>query len=95
MALGRGLVCKQQSATPCYAARRTTQVTISQPRSELPRRPMSSRKPPPRTLDPEDDRKVQQFLERAAPVVLENRILDTQRWGELLALADELELNEA
>ena len=55
---------------------------------------MSSHKPPPRTLDPEQDRKVQLFLERAAPVVLERRVIDTQSWGELLALAEELELTE-
>jgi len=55
---------------------------------------MAGRKPPPRTLDPDEDRKIQRFLERAAPVVLENPVIDTQRWGQLVALAEELELSD-
>ena len=54
---------------------------------------MARRKPPPRTLEPSDERKIQQFLERAAPIVLDNPFLDTQRWGALVALAEELDLS--
>ena len=37
---------------------------------------------------------MQRFLERAAPVVLENPVLDTPRWGRLVALAEEMELSD-
>ena len=53
---------------------------------------MSSRKPPPRTRPPEDERKIQLFLERAAPIVLDCRVLDAEHWAHLSELAEELEL---
>lgn len=56
---------------------------------------MSGSKPPPRTHAPEEERKIQQFLERAAPIVLECRVLDTQHWKLLSDLAEELDLNRA
>ena len=55
---------------------------------------MTRRKPPPRTLNLDEERKIQAFLERAAPVVLESRVLNTHRWGQLVALAEELELSD-
>jgi hypothetical protein len=55
---------------------------------------MARRKPPPRTLDPDEERKLQRFLDRAAPVVLESSVLDTTRWGQLVALAEEMELTD-
>jgi hypothetical protein len=51
-------------------------------------------KPPPRTLEPEEERKVQLFLERAAPIVLENRTLDAANYRALQELAHHLELSD-
>lgn len=53
---------------------------------------MTAPKPPPRTLQPAEERKVQLFLERAAPIVLENPQLTTERWQILAALATDLDL---
>jgi hypothetical protein len=44
----------------------------------------------PRTED--SDRRIQQFLERAAPIVLEDPALTTERWQQLSAIATEFEL---
>ena len=53
---------------------------------------MTAPKPPPRTLQPAEERKVQMFLERAAPIVLENPQLSAERWQILAALATDLDL---
>lgn len=53
---------------------------------------MAGRKPPPRTLDPQEEQKIQRFLERAAPLVLQGPDVDEARWRQLSALADELQL---
>jgi hypothetical protein len=53
---------------------------------------MAGRKPPPRTLDPQEEQKIQRFLERAAPLVLQGPNIDEARWRQLSALADELQL---
>src|SRR6185436_6644290 len=53
---------------------------------------MTTPKPPPRTLQPAEERKIQLFLERAAPIVLENPHLTAERWQYLAALANELDL---
>src|SRR5690349_964040 len=53
---------------------------------------MTAPKPPPRTLQPAEERKIQLFLERAAPIVLENPHLTAERWQVLAALANELDL---
>jgi hypothetical protein len=49
--------------------------------------------PPPRTLQPAEERKIQVFLERAAPIVLEDPNLTSARWQKLAALANELDLS--
>ena len=54
---------------------------------------MPRSKPPPRTLAPEDERKIQSFLERAAPIVLESPVVDGATWEKLSALAEEVELS--
>lgn len=53
---------------------------------------MTAPKPPPRTLQPAEERKIQLFLERAAPIVLENPHLTAERWQVLAAMANELDL---
>ena len=55
---------------------------------------MAEPKPPPRTLEMDEERKVQLFLERAAAVVLESPVLDLRRWQTLVALAEELGLHD-
>ena len=53
---------------------------------------MAGPKPPPRTLELDDERKTQLFLERAAPIVLAGPVVDAERWRQLVQLAAELEL---
>ncbi len=53
---------------------------------------MTAPKPPPRTLQPAEERKIQLFLERAAPIVLENPHLTAERWQFLAALAHDFDL---
>ncbi|MBP88177.1 MAG: hypothetical protein CMJ64_15915 [Planctomycetaceae bacterium] len=55
---------------------------------------MSESKPPPRTLEPDDERIIHAFLERASAIVLENSVLDAQHWSSLVALAEELGLSD-
>jgi biotin operon repressor len=55
---------------------------------------MSESKPPPPTLEPDDERIIQAFLERASAVVLDNSVLNAQHWGSLVALAEELGLSD-
>jgi hypothetical protein len=55
---------------------------------------MAGSKPPPQTLEPDDERKIQIFLERASSIVLQHSVLDTRHWRSLVALAEELELSE-
>jgi len=55
---------------------------------------MSPSKPLPRTLEPDDERKVQTFLERASSIVLEQRVLDARHWRSLVELAKELDLTD-
>ena len=55
---------------------------------------MAANQPPPHTIDPDEERKLQLFLERAAPIVLESRVLDTENWRRLVALAKELEMTD-
>ena len=55
---------------------------------------MAGPKPPPQTLEPDDERKIQIFLERASSIVLEHPVLDARHWRSLMALADELGLSE-
>lgn len=55
---------------------------------------MAANQPPPHAMDPDEERKLQLFLERAAPIVLESRVLDTENWRRLVALARELELTD-
>lgn len=49
-------------------------------------------KPPPRTLNSEEEHKLQLFLERAAPIVLQDPSLNAERWQQLALIAGELEL---
>ena len=51
-------------------------------------------KPPPQTLQPDDERKIQIFLERASSIVLERPVLDLTRWRRLVLLAEELGLSD-
>ena len=51
-------------------------------------------KPPPQTLQPDDERKIQIFLERASPIVLECPMLDLAHWRRLVSLAEELGLSD-
>lgn len=51
-------------------------------------------KPPPQTLQPDDERKIQVFLERASSIVLERPVLDLTHWRRLVSLAEELGLSE-
>ncbi len=55
---------------------------------------MAANQPPPHTMDPNEERKLQLFLERAAPIVLESRVLATENWRRLVALAQELEMSD-
>ena len=41
-----------------------------------------------------EERKIQRFLDRAAPIVLESPVLNTQRWGVLVALAEEMDVSD-
>ncbi|MGE3777295.1 MAG: hypothetical protein AB7F89_08935, partial [Pirellulaceae bacterium] len=54
---------------------------------------MNAPKPPPRILNADEERKVQKFLELAAPIVLESPALNADRWRRLAHLAGELELS--
>lgn len=51
-------------------------------------------KPPPQTLQPDDERKIQIFLERASSIVLERPVLDLAHWRRLVSLAEELGLTD-
>ncbi|MBC8354742.1 MAG: hypothetical protein H8E66_22410 [Planctomycetes bacterium] len=51
-------------------------------------------KPPPQTLQPDDERKIQIFLERASSIVLERPVLDRAHWRLLVSLAEELGLSD-
>ena len=53
---------------------------------------MSAPKPPPRTLDADTDRRIQRFLESAAPIVFADSALTAERWQQLSAIASEFEL---
>ncbi|MEO8493813.1 MAG: hypothetical protein ABI614_01995, partial [Planctomycetota bacterium] len=55
---------------------------------------MNQPKPPPQTLQPDDERKIQVFLERASPIVLERPVLDLTHWRRLVLLAEELGLSD-
>lgn len=55
---------------------------------------MSESKPPPRTLEPADERVIQAFLERASAIVLDNSVLDARHWSSLVSLAEELGLSD-
>lgn len=55
---------------------------------------MSDPKPPLPTLDPDDERIIQVFLERASAIVLDNSVLDARHWSSLVALAEELGLSD-
>ena len=55
---------------------------------------MPESKPPPRTLEPDEERVVHAFLERASAIVLDNSVLDARHWGSLVALAEELGLSD-
>lgn len=51
-------------------------------------------KPPPQTRQPDDERKIQIFLERASSIVLERPVLDLMNWRRLVLLAEELGLSD-
>lgn len=55
---------------------------------------MNQPKPPPQTLQPDDERKIQVFLERASSIVLERSVLDLAHWRRLVSLAEELGLSD-
>ncbi len=55
---------------------------------------MNQPKPPPQTLQPDDERKIQVFLERASSIVLEQPVLDLAHWRRLVSLAEELGLSD-
>ena len=55
---------------------------------------MNQPKPPPQTLQPDDERKIQIFLERASSIVLERPVLDVTHWRRLVSLAEELGLSD-
>ncbi len=55
---------------------------------------MNQPKPPPQTLQPDDERKIQIFLERASSIVLERPVLDLTHWRRLVLLAEELGLSD-
>jgi hypothetical protein len=55
---------------------------------------MAAKQPTPQTMDPDEERKLRLFLERAAPIVLESRVLDKEKWGQLVTLAEKLQMSD-
>jgi len=53
---------------------------------------MAARKPPPRTIAADQQRKLHAFRERASAFVLDSPVMDAELWAQLTTLADELGL---